>query len=266
MAEEQWKKEAAAFFETRSNCIEKDISWEHLSYVSGKDPRLWTPEMYADAIGSIKEQLNLDSSASSLLEVGCAAGFMAKGLSGVCKSYTGVDVAPGALKVAAKLNLANATFKLSDGNSLAFENNTFDSAVCYDVFINLPDFESSKKIISEMLRVVKPGGKIMIGSVPDKAFESKVPEAARSISEKLEKEFGPLKNPEAQEGFLSKMKKWYIKNILKIEPRIICYYFSKNDFEEFGKENGWKTEILDIHKLNPYYGLRFNVVYTKNPQ
>ncbi len=35
------------------------------------------------------------------------------------------------------------------------------------------------------------------------------------------------------------------------------------DFLSFGEERALKTEVFDIHGLNPYRGLRFNIVYTK---
>ena len=260
----QWEKELRSFFDIRSEEVEKErVTLETLCYVSGRDPRLWKDQdLYDDMIESIKELLELGSN-HSLLEVGCATGFLALGLSKIVHHYTGVDLSQRAVQVASTLNLRNASFQKANGEHLPFPGNHFDRSLCYDVVTNFPDFLFIKPIIREMIRVIKPRGKVLIGSVPDEEKKEDFQGLVQKVGVQLEKSFGPTKNPVAGRSFLMNLRKWYLKKFKKIEPQIVCYYFRKDDFITVGKELDLKTEIFDIHKKNPYYGYRFNVVYTK---
>ena len=44
---------------------------------------------------------------------------------------------------------------------------------------------------------------------------------------------------------------------------IICFYFRRADFLDLGRELGLATELKDIHALNPYFGYRFNALFSK---
>lgn len=259
----KWKKELLIFFDIRSSEIIKEkISLEKLCYISGRDPRIWTDkQMYDDLIQSIKQQLDLKAN-HTLLEIGCAAGFLALGLSPIVKSYVGVDISNNALKVASKLGLKNATFKKADGSLLPFSDNFFDRVLSYDVFTNFPSIEYVKQVVKEMVRVVKPGGKIMVGSLADIELKEEYLKLVEEISKKLDLEKGKLKFSYNLK-ILDKIRLFFLKKVYKITPQIICYYFKKKDFIEIGRQLKLETKIYNIHKLNPYYGYRFNVVYTK---
>jgi ubiquinone/menaquinone biosynthesis C-methylase UbiE len=260
----KWMEELHAFFDSRSEEVDpKDISIESLCYVSGRDPRLWVePKLYEDMIGSIAQQLDLTPQ-HTLLEVGCATGFLALGLSPRALHYTGVDLSRKAIQVAARLNLKNATFRQAYGEHLPFPEEHFERSICYDVVTNFPTFDYLKPIVQEMVRVTKKQGKSMIGSVPDEGRSEGFKEVVQRISAQLEKNYGPVQNPIAANRSTLNLRRWYLRSFKRIEPRIVCYYFKRGDFMELGKELGLKTEIFDIHKDNPYYGYRFNVVYTK---
>jgi hypothetical protein len=51
--------------------------------------------------------------------------------------------------------------------------------------------------------------------------------------------------------------------VRRVQPQIVCYYFRKADFEAIGTEAGTATRIEDIHALSPYFGYRFNAIYSK---
>ncbi|MGH9904489.1 MAG: class I SAM-dependent methyltransferase [Pyrinomonadaceae bacterium] len=242
------------FFAVRADEITGVPTLEDHCYISGREPRLWTqPELIEDLVQSILDQAKIDAT-SSVLEVGSASGFIARALAPRVAHYTGVDLAAPALEVAERLQLPNAEFRFSDGGRLPFDDGTFDAAFCYDVFTNFPRFSDGESIIAEMVRVLRPRGRALIGSIPDAskrgAFEARV----KQVSEELDQRFGPLPRhgetvPEVRSG--------------SIEPGIVCYYFDPTDFVELGRRLGVKTEVTDIHRRNPYFGYRFNVVYTK---
>lgn len=261
----KWIQELHAFFDSRSEEIDpRDISIENLCYVSGRDPRLWAePKLYEDLIGSIAQQLDLTQE-HTLLEVGCATGFLALGLSPKVRHYTGVDLSRKAIQVATRQNLRNAIFRQAHGEHLPFPEGQFERSICYDVVTNFPAFDYLKPIVREMVRVTKGHGKIMIGSVPDEWTSEAFKEVVQKISAQLEENCGPVQNPIAAKRTILNLRRWYLRRFKKIEPRIVCYYFKREDFIDLGREIGVKTEIFDIHKHNPYRGYRFNVVYTKS--
>jgi SAM-dependent methyltransferase len=252
------------FFDARASEISPNPDWVELCYASGKEPRLWTqPALYDDMMESIRVQLDLQPQ-HSLLEIGCAAGLLAKGLSRLCKRYSGIDLAPKAVERARTLGLGNASFQVADAAALPFEDGAFDRVLCYDVFTNFPDMESVRKILREGIRVTRPGGKFMAGSIPDAAREAEYVVRVREVNETLLKEFGPLPPPpQHRPGLWSRVQQWWLRKVRKIEPRITCYYFRRDDFEAFGTAVGVRTGIQDVHRLSPYLGYRFNVIYSK---
>jgi ubiquinone/menaquinone biosynthesis C-methylase UbiE len=252
------------FFDERASQVGPNPDWVELCFVSGKEPRLWTqPALYDDMMESIREQLDLLPH-HTLLEIGCAAGLLAKGLAQRCGHYLGIDLAPRAVECARTLGLVNATFQVADGTSLPFRDGVFDRVICYDVFTNFPDFEPVRKVMSEGLRVTKPGGKFMVGSIPDQAREPEYVMRVREVNDSLQKQFGPAPSPtQRRPSWWRRAQHWWLRKVRGIEPLITCYYFRRADFEQFGAASGVRTCVRDVHELSPYIGYRFNVIYSK---
>jgi SAM-dependent methyltransferase len=259
----KWKSALRLFFAERAASIGATPDIEQLCYVSGREPRLWSqPAIYEDMIESIIGATRLNAR-SEVLEVGCAAGFIAKGLAPKVHRYVGVDLAKPALQVARRLQLPNAEFRHAEGGKLPFPDGTFDAALCYDVFTNFPSFEDGIPIISDMLRVVKRGANVLIGSIPDDATKHGYPERISEVTGELERRYGAVRDfPESPPGLITRLDGW----LQGAKPGITCYYFSRNDFVALGTRLGAEVTITDIHKLNPYRGFRFNAVFTKRMQ
>ncbi|MCI0380648.1 MAG: class I SAM-dependent methyltransferase [Gemmataceae bacterium] len=262
-AQTAWRKASKQFFNERAEELPAQVNVATLCYVSGREQRLWTnPALYRDMMESIREQLKLAKS-HSLLEVGCAAGFLASGLAAMVANYTGVDVAAKALAVARTLRIANATFDVGDGTRLPYGDGQFDRVVCYDVFTNFPQFESVAKVLQDMARVCRPGGKIMAGSIPDDAHASEYQKRVLEVTQELENKHGPVETPAPSITFFQRLRRWFTRKVVHVQPNIVCYYFRREDFLQFGRDHGLETQFHDIHRANPYFGYRFNVVYTK---
>ena len=93
---------------------------EDLCYISGRDPRIWLrPEVYEDLIASILASLAAAPD-STVVEVGCASGFLACGIAPRVGRYVGVDLATSALAVAKRLPLSNAEFARVTGTASRF--------------------------------------------------------------------------------------------------------------------------------------------------
>ena len=265
MNTKEYKVKARQFFEERATDIgDLPVSNQTLCYVSGRSNKIWeNNELLDDLRQSIVSKAELQPS-SNLLEVGCAAGFIANLIAPMVSKYEGVDVSKSAVQVADKLPLPNAKFMVADGTRLPYPDNSFDSSICYDVITNIPSFEDVAPIIKEMVRVTKPGGKILIGSIADKDTAEQYAEYVHKYTQELETTAKATK-----EIVVDREKKkesfGFIKNLFKrnIEPEILCYYFSRQDFIDLGKGLGLETEITNIHSKNPYTDYRFDVIYTK---
>jgi SAM-dependent methyltransferase len=270
-----WRDRLEAFFEHRARLIPERPTLEDLCYIAGRNPRLWTDEtLLTDLRTNLLDLMGIDQN-SSVLEVGSAAGFLAQLVAPHVGKYVGVDLAEAPLAVAKRLGLKNAEFQRAQGEHLHFSDGQFDSAFCYDVFSNFPTFEAGEPIISEMLRVVRPGGRILIGSIPDCEKIDELQTLAKNLAAGLEHRV----EPEVERKPLRTLRRDWIKSDrvtriasflglgrfpvrpIEVKPEVICYYFDRRDFLALGHRLDVETKILDIHPLNPYVGTRFNAVF-----
>lgn len=260
-----WKLSLERFFYDRAVAIKSTPTLYDHCMVSAKDPRVSArPEIHSDIIANIVSTLGLDCH-SNVLEVGCASGYIACGLAPRVAHYTGVDLAHMPLEVARKINLSNAQFIRADGASLHFENGNFDAVLAYDVFSNFPTFDDVVPIIREMLRVVKPGGRVLIGSLTNKKTASAFAVRVQQVAEMLEVEYGALPVPRGDH--LSTWERIILtisgKTAPNVKPEIINYNFDPDDFQRLAKQENVAITQSDVHSMNPYFGYRFNVVLTK---
>ena len=259
-----WKRSLQRFFDERGESVSAEPTFEELCLISGRDPRVWSDstllgELFDHIVACIGT-----SGSSAVIEVGCAAGFLARGIAPRMKTYVGVDLAEAPLKVARRLKLPNARFITGDGENLDFPDNSFDAALSYDVFTNFPDFNDGAVLIEEMLRIVRPGGRVLIGSIPDAAmkmeFEQKIP----LVSQDLERRLGKMPELAApRPNKLLSYLKWFGR---AEQPRgeIICYYFSKSDFIDLAQRLGVNIQIAPIHPGHPYAAYRFHAIFMKS--
>lgn len=105
---------------------------------------------------------------ATVLDVGCGIGgtsrYLAKQL-GPKSTIIGVNLSPGQVKRATELaqgqGVSNAEFQVANALDLQFEDNSFDVVWACESGEQMPDKE---KYINEMIRVLKPGGKLIIST------------------------------------------------------------------------------------------------------
>ena len=254
------------FFEERAMLFlhKPTITRDDLCYISGKDCRLWSDEFYHDLMSWLVAVFELGPGVT-LLEVGCAAGLLAKGISPLVCEYYGVDLSPVCLKLARRLGLPNAKFKTANGASLPFAEATFDRVLCYDVVTNISDLNILQQMVREMIRVTRPGGLVLIGSIFDTQTQAEYPQRIQEVSEKL---------PPAVEDPNIASYRWMplhyrLLTMLRRKlaqgqsPLIQNHYHEQGFFVGLGQDLGLKAEVLTLHPLNPYRGYRYNVLYRK---
>lgn len=96
------------------------------------------------------------SRGKSVLEVGCGTGLLLEKVAREAAQATGVDLSPGMLHHARARGL-----DVHEGNATAlpFEDAQFDVAYSFKVLAHVPEIE---RAVSELFRVVKPGGHVLI--------------------------------------------------------------------------------------------------------
>lgn len=94
--------------------------------------------------------LDLQELEGKTLEIGCGVGRLMK------KGYYGIDISEEMLKIA-KERRPDCNFKLSDGRTIPYADETFDSVYSYLVFQHLP-LDAVESYIKEAHRVLKKNG------------------------------------------------------------------------------------------------------------
>jgi len=285
----EWLASLSAFFDQRGAAVAGAPTLEDLCYIAGRDPRIWRDEQTCRELAdSILSLTNADET-SSIFEVGCAAGFLAYLVAPRVRKFTGVDLAAGALTVARRLGLANAEFQQADGGALPFPDASFDAAFCYDVFTNFPSIEGGIPLIGEMMRIVRPGGRVLVGNVPDRLRAADLPARVQEIAAELEARHGPyvprpIPEPEAisvpvpvpaptrSAGLWARLFGGQAAapqpvapqpSEPEVTPAIVTYDFLREDFVAVGERLGAKVELAEVHEKNPYRGFRFNVAFSR---
>ncbi|WP_207533256.1 class I SAM-dependent methyltransferase [Desertivirga arenae] len=101
-----------------------------------------------------------------VLDVACGSGIVATAFAECAAHVTGVDLTPEMLEQAYRLKknkgLTNIEFVIGDVNLLPFEGGVFDIVVTRFSFHHMI---STNQVLSEMIRVCKPGGTILVADV-----------------------------------------------------------------------------------------------------
>jgi ubiquinone/menaquinone biosynthesis C-methylase UbiE len=121
-------------------------------------------EMPDDAEKSLKKLLNkfmkrVESGA--ILDAGCGPGRDTEYFASNGFRAAGIDSAPGMIEKATERNNQRAKYAVMDITDIGFDDATFDGVWCNTVMQFIPR-NQMKKAVSELHRVLKPGGKMYI--------------------------------------------------------------------------------------------------------
>ena len=123
-------------------------------------PRFWQP-----VIPTFQEHFNLDSS-SSLLDVGCAKGFMIHDMTELIPGITvkGVDISEYAIENAIDSIMPHV--QVANAMNLPFEDNSFDVVIAINTLHNL-DKEDFAVALREVERVSRKGAFVTVDAFRD---------------------------------------------------------------------------------------------------
>ncbi len=123
----------------------------------------WMINLEIETIG------NYISPGNKVIDIGCANGYSTfkQYLSSKPSSMVGVDFSEIMIEtanksLAAKAGFDNLQFEIGDIRKLRFSDGVFDVAYTTRVLINLPTWAEQQKAINECLRILKPGGRLVL--------------------------------------------------------------------------------------------------------
>lgn len=185
-------------------------------------------------------KLNLKNT-DHVLEVGCGCGAFLNELRQTVDTISGIDYSAPAIE--RLKSVMPGQFRVSQASEIPFESNSFDCVASFGVFFYFENFDYASISLNEMLRVLKPGGRIFIGEVSDIA---KVDIA------------NTIRNGESIERSTRKVSDQNPDHL----------YYEKSFFTEYAHKHELECEIVDeaIEELNfyPNSRYRFSVILTSN--
>jgi SAM-dependent methyltransferase len=108
---------------------------------------------------ALKQMLDLKEN-NILLDAGCGDGFWTYRIAKACRHVVGIDPAAKSVEYAQRLHTRpNISYVCSVGESLPFDDCTFDKVISISC---LEHFADPRLGLSEMARVLKPGGRIAL--------------------------------------------------------------------------------------------------------
>jgi len=103
-----------------------------------------------------------------VLDVGCGEGRFCRRLKAMGFEVTGIDPTIGLLDRARLLD-PSSEYRLGTAEDMPFEDGAFDAALAYLSLLDIPDFRAA---ISEMNRVVRSGGMLVVANIGNHASTS----------------------------------------------------------------------------------------------
>jgi 2-polyprenyl-6-hydroxyphenyl methylase / 3-demethylubiquinone-9 3-methyltransferase len=102
---------------------------------------------------------------ATVLDLGCAGGFMAEAMAERGAVVTGIDPAAEAIAAArahAVAHRKSIQYDVGVGEALPYADGSFDAVVCVDVLEHVADLD---RVLSEIARVSRPGGKFLFDTI-----------------------------------------------------------------------------------------------------
>ncbi|MET0891946.1 MAG: class I SAM-dependent methyltransferase [Pseudoxanthomonas sp.] len=117
-------------------------------------------------VRQVLQQVAQDTGGGRLIDFGCGTGFIINLAKDLFREIDGVDITQAMLD---RVDLSSGNIRLHNQRceNVPFEAGTFDAATAYSFLDHLADYSL---VLREAHRVLRPGGKMYIDLLPNKAF------------------------------------------------------------------------------------------------
>src|SRR5262245_42136577 len=209
-------------------------------------------------------ELKWNPKGKKALEVGCGGGILCEEIALMGFETSGIDPSTHSLEVAkshARNSALNIDYSEGTGESIRFPDQSFDIVFCCDVLEHVRDLP---KVISEISRVLKPGGVFCFDTL-NRTFVSKLV-AIKIWQEWKRWAFMPpnlhvwemfIKPSELKELFGLKGLEWkdYVGSSPNMSiPRMLSYLRKRAKGELTYEDLGEKFWLIESHDMNILYG------------
>ena len=124
---------------------------------------VWTPASLASRMRQFHRHWRRAQPSGALwLDLGCGAGSYCRLLHEEGRTVVGVDYAAPSLRKARERSPAAIRWILAEARGLPFPDHTFDGALCFGL---MQTVEASEPPLTELARVVRPGGEIWVDAL-----------------------------------------------------------------------------------------------------
>ena len=137
--------------------------WDEESFLSIL--RIAVNPVRLDYLDGLLAKMGIKPERLCALDVGCGGGYLSVELARLGFNVSGVDPAPASIAAAqshAKQSGLSIDYRVAQAESLPFPDGSFDLVTCCDVLEHVQDLD---RTLSEIARVLKPGGIIMYDTI-----------------------------------------------------------------------------------------------------
>lgn len=131
----------------------------------------WPEEKIRLMTENISASLGLKKK-DSLIDLGCGGGWILSALGKTASEVYGLDFSMSMLACAAK-TVGRGNFVCGEIGALPLKPETFSRALSYFVFMNFTDDAYIEKCLLEIFRILKKGGRALVGQLPYKESSSR---------------------------------------------------------------------------------------------
>ncbi len=160
--------------------------WDNLDGVE------WPEQKIAVMVGTLVEGLELKRQ-HLLADLGCGGGWILARLQPFAGKTLGLDFSLPMID-AAKTIAPQASLICGGIGQLPFAGESIDRALSYFVFLNFMDDCFVRDGLKDIYRVLKPGGRALIGQLPDKTMSARYDEAKAGYLRYCEQHFSITKS------------------------------------------------------------------------
>ncbi len=213
-------------------------------------------DCYAEIAAEYALRLDLQPT-DRVLEVGCGSGCLLLKLRDRVGEVVGTDFSANMLK---HLDGTGVETHCCEADALPFPDDSFDKVCCNGVVQYFPDEDYARRAVSELLRVCRPGGRVLIGDVINGQLKADYQRSRRRV------------NGRGLRGVIRWVKNWLLRPIFHLfrfgavvdtGPLFLTPFFFK--YLLVGTPHRWWPLLQTVESKPPtFLSYRFDVLIEKD--